>query len=228
MRVAYIGTFLHGFVFLIVLVNGAWGQKHFSKPLMVVLALLFARICVYAYAYTHATVSLTQPTETFNVCLLSFEIVASMWHVFVAARVARSKRFVMCTLAGVAALTDILIGSDDQDSCSFFAPVGFVLVFVGFILLARAIRGGSNPYSMHSKRVPLELVAFHLFAIVALLTSTVRSSACLNKASENATGAAIVLADALALAPILLTSWLKMDELSDVDEYDDGDSEEAL
>ena len=164
------------------------------------------------------------PTGVLNVSLLCFEILASMWHVLMAARVVRSKRYVLCTVAGAAVMTNILIGSGEKESCSFFAPIGFVLVFVCFILLARAIRSGSNPYSLQTKQVPIELVSFHFFSICALLISTIRSNTCLNGASEKTTESMIVFADVLALVPILLTAWLKMDDaLDDNDENEDID-----
>lgn len=228
MNVSYFGACIHSFVFLLVTINGAWTNRRFSVPMIAVLVIVASRVVVYAYAHFHPTDGRVAPASTVNASLLSMEVLVSMWHVLAAARVARSKRFVLCTVAAAATATNILVGSGGKESCSFFAPVEYVLVFVCFMLLTRAIRSGGNPYTLHQRHIPIELVAFHFIALVVLMTATVRSDACLGQTSDTGTGAALVLADVFALAPIVIAAWLKMDELLDSDDYDDDEGDGAL
>lgn len=228
MKATYISAFLHGCVALLVVVNAAWGKKSFSIPFIIVVAIVCIRTFVYSYAYLHSTNTIFAPNQPLNELCFCAEVVASMWHVLLTARIARSKRFVLCSVAGAAILTTILIQIGEDDSCSFFAPVGFVLVFVCFILLARMIRAGSNPYTLQTKRVPVELVMFHLLGILTLLASTMRSDACIKRETPTKqTATVLVLADVFVLIPIALTAWLRMDELSETEDYD-NDTEDML
>ena len=226
--VAYFGGFLHGLVLLFVVVNGAWHNRRFSLPLIGIVALLASRICVYFSSYANPKNYDIEPSGLVNVSLLCFLIVVSAWHVLVAARIQRSKRFVLTLLIACISLTNAMIDISDADGCSFFAPFAFVLVVVCLVLVARAVRGGSSAFGISVKKVPVELVAFHILALILLLAATIRSDKCTGKASEKTTGAMIIAADTIALVPVMLASWLKMDELLEHDDYDEIEDESSL
>jgi len=226
--VAYFGGFLHCLVILFVSVNGVWHGKKFSMPLICIVAIMATRAGLYFASYAHPSNRDILPSSVANVSLLCVMVVVSAWHVLVAARIQRSKRFVLTLLIACVALTNTMIDISGKDGCSFFAPFAFLLVVVCLVLVVRAVRGGSSSFAINVKKVPTELLTLHILSVVVLLTSTIRSEACLDKANEKSTGATVVIADAIALVPIMLASWLKMDEMLEHDDYDEIEEEASL
>ncbi len=227
MQAAYIGCLLHVIALLFLVIHGVWNGKRFSMPFGIILALLLARSIAYFLAFKRHDDETLAPRGIVTVSLLSVELVVSAWHVCVVARIQRSRRFVLTLLIGSVLLDNAFIVTGDADGCSVFGPLGFALLTLCALLLARAVRGGASPFSMQTKRVPIECLAFHLSSCAILLVMSIRSDTCLHRATKSSSNLMVVFADAVLLAPVVLSSWLRMDELVDAGEFDNDDDDDG-
>jgi hypothetical protein len=223
---AYLGGLLNFAAFIFILVRGIWLGRKLSNQLKAILSILGLRIVLYFISYAFKTPGL-EMSGWINVGFLSFEIMLGGWHVTRMANVQKSKRNVLIMVLCMTAFNNFLISQTGSEGCAIFGPIAVILIGMLTYLLLQLASHQEFGY-MVEQTIPVELLGFHIMALLMLLISSIRSDQCLNKASTKTTEAMILLSDMIALTPVLLAATLKIDALQDEEEDHDSDHEVLL